>query len=161
MQPTPGKAVFVRALVILNFDINCHFYTRHIYRSVIIGIGIGPEKRISVDPYTKLLKELLPVAEEPLLNIINSSLSLGHVPKPFKLVVIIRQRYYLLDQKTVHRISWITICNWRDVLLLPLQSKIWVLYKTATCLLKIIFPILQKQHSSILETYYRFLMQKS
>ncbi len=47
MQPTPGKAVFVRALVILNFDINCHFYTRHIsvqnigYRSswsVIIGI---------------------------------------------------------------------------------------------------------------------------
>ncbi len=37
---------------------------------------------------TKLLKELLPVAEEPLLNIINSSLSLGHVPKPFKLAVI-------------------------------------------------------------------------
>ncbi len=33
------------------------------------------------------MKELLPVAEEPLLNIINS-LSLGHVPKPFKLVVI-------------------------------------------------------------------------
>ncbi len=37
---------------------------------------------------TKLLKELLPVAEEPLLNIINSSLSLGHVPKAFKLAVI-------------------------------------------------------------------------
>ncbi len=37
---------------------------------------------------TKLLKELLPVAEEPLLNIINSSLSLGHVPKTFKLAVI-------------------------------------------------------------------------
>ncbi len=34
------------------------------------------------------MKELLPVADEPLLNIINSSLSLGHVPKPFKLVVI-------------------------------------------------------------------------
>ncbi len=34
-----------------------------------------------LDPVpTKLLKELLPVAEEPLLNIINSSLSLGHVP---------------------------------------------------------------------------------
>ncbi len=34
-----------------------------------------------LDPVpTKLLKEL-PVAEEPLLNIINSSLSLGHVPK--------------------------------------------------------------------------------
>ncbi len=42
-----------------------------------------------LDPVpTKLLKELLPVAEEPLLNIINSSLSLGHVPKPFKLEVI-------------------------------------------------------------------------
>ncbi len=42
-----------------------------------------------LDPVpTKLLKELLPVAEQPLLNIINSSLSLGHVPKPFKLAVI-------------------------------------------------------------------------
>ncbi len=42
-----------------------------------------------LDPVpTKLLKELLPVAEEPLLNIINSSLSLGHVPKAFKLAVI-------------------------------------------------------------------------
>ncbi len=42
-----------------------------------------------LDPVpTKLLKELLLVAEEPLLNIINSSLSLGHVPKPFKQVVI-------------------------------------------------------------------------
>ncbi len=42
-----------------------------------------------LDPVpTKLLKELLPVAEEPLLNIINSSLSLGHVPKPFKMAVI-------------------------------------------------------------------------
>ncbi len=30
MQPTPGKAVFVRDLVILNFDINLNFYTRHI-----------------------------------------------------------------------------------------------------------------------------------
>ncbi len=34
------------------------------------------------------MKELLPVAEEPLLNIINSSLSLDHIPKPFKLAVI-------------------------------------------------------------------------
>ncbi len=42
-----------------------------------------------LDPVpTKLLKELLPVAEERLLNNINSSLSLGHVPKPFKLMVI-------------------------------------------------------------------------
>ncbi len=42
-----------------------------------------------LDPvHTKLLKELLPVAEEPLLNVINSSFLLGHVPKPFKLAVI-------------------------------------------------------------------------
>ncbi len=42
-----------------------------------------------LDPVpTKLLKELLPVAEELLLNIINSSLSLGHVPKPFKLALL-------------------------------------------------------------------------
>ncbi len=42
-----------------------------------------------LDPIpTKLLKEWSPEAEEPFLNIINSSLSLGHVPKPFKLAVI-------------------------------------------------------------------------
>ncbi len=41
-----------------------------------------------LDPVpTKLLKELLPVAEEPLLNIINLSLS-SQVPKAFKLAVI-------------------------------------------------------------------------
>ncbi len=40
-----------------------------------------------LDPVpTKLLKELLPVAEEPLLNIINSSLSLGHVREPWTVV---------------------------------------------------------------------------
>ncbi len=38
-----------------------------------------------LDPVpTKLLKELLPVAEQPLLNIINSSLSLGHDTKTIK-----------------------------------------------------------------------------
>ncbi len=36
---------------------------------------------------THSIIELLPVAEEPLLIIINSSLCLGHVPKPFKLAV--------------------------------------------------------------------------
>ncbi len=42
-----------------------------------------------LDPVpTKLLKELLPVAEELFLDIINSSLSLCHVPKPFNLAVI-------------------------------------------------------------------------
>ncbi len=42
-----------------------------------------------LDPVpTKLLKELLLVAVDPLLNIINSSLSLDPVPKPFKLAVI-------------------------------------------------------------------------
>ncbi len=46
------------------------------------------ERQEFIIEWNKLLKELLPVAEEPLLNIINSSLSLGHVPKPFKLAVI-------------------------------------------------------------------------
>ncbi len=42
-----------------------------------------------LDPVpTKLLIELLPVAEKTLLNIINSSLSLGHIPNPFNLAVI-------------------------------------------------------------------------
>ncbi len=51
-------------------------------------ITASKPKSCLLDPVpTKLLKELLPVAEEPLLNI-NSSLSLGHIPKPFKLAVI-------------------------------------------------------------------------
>ncbi len=42
-----------------------------------------------LDPIpSKLLKEVLPEVIDPLLNIINSSLSLGYVPKTFKLAVI-------------------------------------------------------------------------
>ncbi len=42
-----------------------------------------------LDPIpSKLLKELLPEVIDPLLAIINSSLSLGYVPKTFKLAVI-------------------------------------------------------------------------
>uniref|UniRef100_A0A8C1PJZ8 Reverse transcriptase domain-containing protein n=1 Tax=Cyprinus carpio TaxID=7962 RepID=A0A8C1PJZ8_CYPCA len=42
-----------------------------------------------LDPIpSKLLKEVLPEAIDPLLTIINSSLSLGYVPKTFKLAVI-------------------------------------------------------------------------
>jgi len=37
---------------------------------------------------TKLLKGMLPEVIDPLLNIINSSLSLGYVPKTFKLAMI-------------------------------------------------------------------------
>jgi len=37
---------------------------------------------------TKLLKEVLPEVTDPLLNIINSSLSLGYVPKTSKLTMI-------------------------------------------------------------------------
>jgi len=41
-----------------------------------------------LDPIpTKLLKEMLPDVIDPLLNIINSSLSLGYVPKTFKLAI--------------------------------------------------------------------------
>ncbi|KAL0148905.1 hypothetical protein M9458_055709 [Cirrhinus mrigala] len=71
-----------------------------------------------LDPVpTKLLKELLPVAEEPLLNIINSSLSLGHVPKPFKLAVIkpLIKKPQLDPSK---------VANYRPISNLPFMSKI-------------------------------------
>ncbi len=71
-----------------------------------------------LDPVpTKLLKELLPVAEEPLLNIINSSLSLGHVPKPFKLVVI-----KPLIKKP--KLDYCELANYRLISNLPFMSKI-------------------------------------
>jgi len=44
---------------------------------------------VTVDPIsTKLLKEMLPDVIDPLLTIINLSLSLGYVPKTFKLSMI-------------------------------------------------------------------------
>ncbi len=72
-----------------------------------------------LDPVpTKLLKELLPVAEVLLLNIINSSLSLGHVPKPFKLAVI----EPLIKKKT--KIDPCELANYRPISNLPFMSKI-------------------------------------
>ncbi len=71
-----------------------------------------------LDPVpTKLLKELLPVAEEPLLNIINSSLSLGHVPKPLKLSVI-----KPLIKKP--KLDPCELANYRPISNLPFMSKI-------------------------------------
>ncbi len=46
----------------------------------------------------------------------------------FLLLNSYKMEILLIGQKTVHRISWITISNQMDVLLLPLQSKIWVIY---------------------------------
>ncbi len=71
-----------------------------------------------LDPVpTKLLKELLPVAEEPILNIINSSLSLGHAPKPFKLAVI-----KPLIKKP--KLDPCELANYRPISNLPFMSKI-------------------------------------
>ncbi len=71
-----------------------------------------------LDPVpTKLLKELLPVAEELLLNIINSLLSLGHVPKPFKLVVI---KPFIKKPK----LDPCELANYRPISNLPFMSKI-------------------------------------
>jgi len=71
-----------------------------------------------LDPIpTKLLKELSPVAQEPLLNIINSSLSLGHVPKPFKLAVI-----KPLIKKP--QLDPNVLANYRPISNLPFMSKI-------------------------------------
>ncbi len=63
------------------------------------------------------MKELLPVAEQPLLNIINSSLFLGHVPKPFKLAVI-----KPLIKKP--KLDPCELANYRPISNLPFMSKI-------------------------------------
>uniref|UniRef100_A0A8C2JGZ1 Reverse transcriptase domain-containing protein n=1 Tax=Cyprinus carpio TaxID=7962 RepID=A0A8C2JGZ1_CYPCA len=71
-----------------------------------------------LDPVpTKLLKELLPVAEELLLNIINLLLSLGHVPKPFKLAFI-----KPLIKKP--QLDPSELANYRPISNLPFMSKI-------------------------------------
>ncbi len=70
-----------------------------------------------LDPVpTKLLIELLPVAEEPFLNIINSSLSLSHIPKPFKLAVI-----KPLIKKP--KLDPCELANYRPISNLPFMSK--------------------------------------
>ncbi len=71
-----------------------------------------------LDPIpSKLLKEVLPEVIDPLLAIINSSLSLGYVPKNFKLAVIkplIKKPQ--LDPKD--------LVNYRPISNLPFLSKI-------------------------------------
>ncbi len=65
----------------------------------------------------KLLKELLPVAEELLLNMINSPLFLGHIPKPFKLAVI-----KALVKKP--ELDPCELANYRPISNLPFRSKL-------------------------------------
>ncbi len=71
-----------------------------------------------LDPIpSKLLKELFPEVIDPLLAFINSSLSLGYVPKTFKLAVIkslIKKPQ--LDPKD--------LVNYRLILNIPFLSKI-------------------------------------
>ncbi len=71
-----------------------------------------------LDPIpSKLLKEVLPEVIDPLLAIINSSLSLGYVPKNFKLAVIkplIKKPQ--IDPKD--------LVNYRPISNLPFLSKI-------------------------------------
>ncbi len=59
---------------------------------------------------------MLPIAEEPLLNIISSLLSLGHVPKPFKLAVI-----KPLIKKP--KLDPCELANYRPISNLPFMSK--------------------------------------
>ncbi len=71
-----------------------------------------------LDPIpTKLLKEVFPVISEPLLNIINSSLSLGHVPRNFKMAVI-----KPLIKKP--QLDPGELANYRPISNLPFMSKI-------------------------------------
>ncbi len=72
-----------------------------------------------LDPIqSKLLKEVLPEVIDPLLAIINSSLSLGYVPKTFKLAV----RLSLSLKKT--QLDPKDLVNYRPILNLPFLSKI-------------------------------------
>ncbi len=71
-----------------------------------------------LDPIpSKLLKEVLPEVIDPLLAIINSSLSLGYVPKNFKLAVI-----KPLIKKT--QLDPKDLANYRPISNLPFLSKI-------------------------------------
>ncbi len=80
-----------------------------------------------LDPVpSKLLKELLPVAEEPLLNIINSLLSLGHIPKPFSwrlLSLLLTNQNYILVNWQITR-NKEKLENYRPISNLPFMSKI-------------------------------------
>ncbi len=72
-----------------------------------------------LDPIpSKLLKEVLPEVIDPLLAIINLSLSLGYVPKTFKLAVIktLIKKKTLLDSKDLF--------NYRPISNLPFLSNI-------------------------------------
>ncbi len=70
-----------------------------------------------LDPVpSKLLKEVLPEVIDPLLNIINSSLLLGYVPKTFKLAVKPLIKKTQLDPKE--------LINYRPFSNLPFLSKI-------------------------------------
>ncbi len=70
-----------------------------------------------LDPIpSKLLKEVLPEVIDPLLVIVNSSLSLGYVPKTFKLAVfkpLVKKLQ--LDPKD--------LVNYRPISNLPFQSQ--------------------------------------
>ncbi len=71
-----------------------------------------------LDPIpSKLLKEVIPEVIDPLLAIINMSLSLGYVPKTFKLDVV-----KPLIKKT--QLDPKYLVNYRPILILPFLSKI-------------------------------------
>lgn len=63
------------------------------------------------------MKEMLPKVVDPLLNIINSSLSLGYVPKAFKLAMIKQ-----LVKKP--QLDPTELVNYRPISNLPFLSKI-------------------------------------
>ncbi len=78
----------------------------------------SPEEQCMLDPIlSKLLKELLPEIIYPLLAIINSSLSLGYVPKTFKLAAI---KPFINKPQLDPRY----LVNYRPISNLPFLSKI-------------------------------------
>ncbi len=74
-----------------------------------------------LDPIpSKLLKEMLPEVIYPLLAYINSSLSLGYVPKTFKLSVI----KPLIKKSQFDPKNLVNLVNYRLISNLPFLSKI-------------------------------------
>ncbi len=100
-----------------------------------------PYRAVPCSGKAQLLKELLPVAEEPLLNIINSSLSLGHVPKPFKLAVI-----KPLIKKP--KLDPCELANYRPILNLPFMTNIF----EKNCVCSIVL-LLEKKKTDIYEEF--------
>lgn len=102
----------------LNHNNNLHCFKIIEHEELVKIINSSKPATCMLDSIpTKLLKELLPAIGEPLLNIINSSLSIGHVPNSYKLAVI--KPIIKKPQLDTNNLA-----NYRPISNLPFMSKI-------------------------------------